>query len=231
MGSMSLGRVHEGPLPVVDSPLTTRSLFQNQDLRRQARHLFMAGIFVTEICETLDVSRDELGVLAFGADGTGQSPSCWAYQRLERPASSAVTYERVKPFLLKTVEARFINRVRASILALEESNTLLNMQDMSRAVDVVEKLDRITRLEEGKATEHIAQTRTTFTLRELERSRHVPVTVSSEVSPNGSAPSGCSGVDAGGTSGAGGDRDTGTEAQPEDCGVFTVRSIGADQVK
>lgn len=155
------------------STLTTaseRSLASNKELRRQARQLFFAGIYVTEIMEGLQLAdQAELMRYVMGEDGRGIDPQCWMYQRSQRPRSSAVTYERVKPFLLKSVEFKFLNRVRASIDAMEEKDELLAMADMERAVGIVERLDKITRLEEGKATEHIATTRTSYSLRDLAR--------------------------------------------------------------
>lgn len=161
--------------PSAGTPTTTgttvRSIMTNPSLRQQARHLFFANIYVTEIIDHLQLHPTDiqnLTLLAFGPDGSGTDPNCWAYKRNNRPKSSPTTYEKVKPLLLKETEYKLMNRVRASVDAMEETNQLLSLSDMDKAVNMIERLDKITRLEEGKATEHIA-TISSYSLRDIAR--------------------------------------------------------------
>lgn len=135
--------------------------------RKQAEQLYYAGIFVTDIVESLHIDISDLGREVFGPDGSGNHPECWAYKKLHRPLSSPITYEVVKPVLLKKVEFQIFNRVRASIDDMEQRDELLDMDEMNKAVSMIEKLDKITRLEEGKPTQHIESEHRTYTLREI----------------------------------------------------------------
>lgn len=139
-----------------------------------AKQLYFAGIFVTDICEELNICVNDLGREVFGADGTGNDPSCWASQKLYRPFSSPVTYEIVKPTLLKKVEFQILNRIRASVTDMEENDELFNIDECSKAMGMVERLDKITRLEEGKPTVHLASEHRTFTLREIVKRQEKP---------------------------------------------------------
>ena len=150
------------PVPAGLKPLTGK-------VREKARHLYYGGFFVTEIVETLDIDINELGLAVFGADGTGLSEDTWAYKKLHRPVASVVSYEKVKTLALRKPEAKLVQGITRRLEKMEDNNSFedMDMDDLSKAVSMVEKLDRIGRLEEGKATQHIAQERRTFSLREI----------------------------------------------------------------
>ena len=144
------------------------SLKESKELRDQARHMYYSGIFPTEIAEKLNVDINELGYYVFGADKTGDSPSCWFQRRLNNPSNSFITYERVKPYVLKSTEAKLMDRVHSSVdKMIEDKKVFENIGEIQTAVSTIEKIDKITRLEEGKATAHIQSSRKSFTLREI----------------------------------------------------------------
>lgn len=142
-------------------------LADNPELRRKAREMYYAGIYVTEIVEHLNLDLEELTRYVFGADGQGTAKDCWAFIKLHRPRSSAVTYERVKPFILKGLEFKLLNRIRASADEMEKDNRTLDIDEMNKAMSVVERLDKITRLEEGKATAIQEVNKKTYSLRDI----------------------------------------------------------------
>ena len=155
----------------LEPPAETASIVSNLKLRDQARQMYYSGIFVTEIVEALNLDINELHRFVFGKDGLGTAHNCWAHLKLHRPRSSAVTYEKVKPFILKSTEFKLLNRIRASVDDMETNDTLLDMDDMSKAMGMVERIDKITRLEEGKATAITETTKRTFTLRDIQDAR------------------------------------------------------------
>ena len=135
--------------------------------RTQAQQMYYSGFYVTEIVEHLNIDILELTELVFGKDGTGTNPHTWAYKRLNRPQESIVSYQAVKPLILRRAEAGLIERVTASVQDMKDKNTLMDVQDIDAATKTIERLDRITRLEEGKATQNIAIERKSYTLREI----------------------------------------------------------------
>ena len=130
-------------------------------------HMYYSNVYVTEIVEQLRLDISDLTQWVFGADGTGTSKQCWAYRKIHRPPSSAVSYEKVKPIIMKSTEFKLLNRIRASVDDMEKNSDTMDMDDMSKAMGIVERLDKITRLEEGKATAITETTRKTYTLRDI----------------------------------------------------------------
>lgn len=128
--------------------------------QEQARDMYFAGIYPSEISDELNVGFDLLGTYVFGMDGTGNDPKCWSYQLKERRNMGTValtgSYVRQKPHILKQAEAGMIKLVQDSVKAHNNDGKILEVNEINTVIAAVEKIDRITRLEEGKATEHKA---------------------------------------------------------------------------
>lgn len=155
------------------SPIQTFSLSADQKLLRRARDLYFADIYPTEICEQLNIDIEELGLYVFGADRTGQHPSCWMAQRALRPAASAITFERVKPVLLNRAQARLFKTVDRTVEEWDQSkHTFTDAKELKDATAALTELDKIQRLEEGKATEHRVNENRSFSLRDIVRMRN-----------------------------------------------------------
>ena len=152
----------DSPYPIQPLPLVGK-------LKEKAMHLYYQGIFPTEIIELLNIRFDDLALAVFGADRTGNHPDCWAYKKLCRPSVSIVSYEKVKSIALRKPEAKLVAGITRKLQQMEDNNAFVNMDmdDMSKAVSMIEKLDRVGRLEESKATQHIASERRTYSLREI----------------------------------------------------------------
>ena len=139
---------------------------------RTAQQFYFGGILPTDISETLDMDMEDLGYLCFGIDRTGRSPDTWHHQMLERPADSITTYTSVKPLLLKKSEMNLMKLINDSTEEMVEKDEKLDMDDMSKAVGMIEKMDKIGRLEEGKATENI-EISAGFSLRDIANGKQI----------------------------------------------------------
>lgn len=157
---------HMLPL-VIDNAPKCLALSKDDALQKKAMHMYFSGILAIEIAQYLNVEMSELSTYVYGEDGRGMHPNCWCYQMQSRPNVSVVSYQEVKPYVLKHTEALLIEKVRKSVDELHKDNIPLSMDDMDIATKMIERIDRITRLEEGKATEHVAIQHKTFSLREI----------------------------------------------------------------
>lgn len=125
------------------------------DRNTTARHMYYSGISVKDISEELDLPINELGLLIFGFDKTGNDPECWYRIKKDRNQNSFVTYRKVKGFLLSEAEAAIGQKVAISAVAISEDPAPLSLADTKIATEIMEKLDKMGRLERGEATEHV----------------------------------------------------------------------------
>lgn len=149
-----------------------KSLKENRELRNQAMAMYMSGEFYpTEICDRLLVDIEELGILVFGKDRTGTSKTCWKYLKDTGQVPKFVSvYEKIKPLYIKKTEKKIldtVNKVIDNIGDDEEKINDMDTKDLNNLVTAMEKIDKIGRLEEGKATTHTVTERTSYSLREI----------------------------------------------------------------
>lgn len=157
---------------MLDTLKTYRSLKDNNELRRQAMLMFFSGKFYpTEIASMLSVDINELGYYVFGKDKTGTSPSCWhnKLQTGDYPKFIEV-YEEIKTLYVKKTEKKLLDAINDTLDKLADNDEIqdFDTKDLANLVNSMEKIDKIGRLEEGKATSHTIQERPTFTLRDID---------------------------------------------------------------
>ena len=137
---------------------TVRKKIPKEKLTR-ARELYFAGIYPTEIAQALDIDMDDLGVLVFGEDAQGRAPSCWSQQRQQRLQDGALTnpseYKKVKSSYITQVESGMMRLLQESITEHLREGKKLSIFEIEKFTAAIERLDKINRLEEGLATEHI----------------------------------------------------------------------------
>ena len=149
-----------------------KSLKNNKDLRDQAMAMYMSGEFYpTEICDKLHLDINELGRYVFGADKTGTSTCCWKYKKDNGDIPKFISvYERIKPLYIKKTEKKLLDITNKLLDNLQEDeDKILDMdsKDLTNLISSMEKIDKMGRLEEGKATTHTVTERTTFSLRDV----------------------------------------------------------------
>jgi len=154
-------------------PQTTyKSLKDNPALKRQAELMYYSGGFLpTEICERLCVDIEELGKYVFGGDRSGTSTHCWRYKKDHGEAPKFLeVYEATKPMYIKKTEKKLldiVNEIVDAIGADREKILDMDSKDLSNFISSLEKIDKMGRLEEGKATSHVVNERETFSLRDI----------------------------------------------------------------
>ena len=135
----------------------------------QAKLMYFASIHPKDISQELKIPLDELGLYIFGKDKSGHSPDCWLQQKKEANKDNPISlyqYQAVKSHILTHIEAQLIAKMKQSAQHLLGDDEPLSLSELSTAINVVEKLDKITRLENGEATQHV-QITTGVTLRDI----------------------------------------------------------------
>jgi hypothetical protein len=152
-----------------DDLVAYKQLRGNKELIKEAQSMYYSNISPVEICSHLNIDINELGTYVFGEDGTGVKSNCWYVIRRDRQSrgdlSTVADYTVVKSFVIKRTEQKMLNKIEKAVdLVDEEDMGISGIRDL---VSSLEKIDRIGRLEDGKATEHVHQTRQTFSLRDI----------------------------------------------------------------
>jgi len=132
----------------------------------RAKQMYLGNVLPTDISEFLEIDITELGYLCFGLDRSGEHPNSWFHIKKTHPISSVYTYSVVKPVVLKQSEMMLVNLISNNLTRMTEEKKDLDMDELSKAAGMVEKLDKIVRLEEGKITENVEIT-AGFSLREI----------------------------------------------------------------
>lgn len=153
-----------------------KSLKENKDLRDQAMAMYMHDDFYpTEICDKLHIDIEELGLYVFGKKRDGLSKDCWKNLKDTGNVPKFISvYEKIKPMYIKKTEKKILDIANKLLdtfidedgIAADKINDM-DTKDLNNLVSAMEKVDKIGRLEEGKATAHTVTERKSFSLREI----------------------------------------------------------------
>jgi hypothetical protein len=131
-------------------------LCKDSRLRSTAFQMYMAGDDLADIAHKLNVSLEELSYYAYGESGSGKSKRCWSY--LSKSHSTLIgrlciadNRERIGETLtvaLETLRDQIAKRYKKD----QEEGTIASADDIQKLTDIVSKLDKIYRLDSGKAT-------------------------------------------------------------------------------
>ena len=145
------------------------SLRSNKSVRERAMMLYFSKKFSpTEICSSLNIQVEEFGLYVFGENRNGESKTCWKYLRETNKTYNYLdTYVAIKPDYIKKTEKRILDKMNDALDDIDESEDKLDTKDLGNLAATMEKMDKMGRLEEGKATSHVASERRTFTLRDI----------------------------------------------------------------
>lgn len=149
-----------------------------------AKQLYFNGLALTDISSHLSIPLSVLRQEAFGESDDATSPTCWhaLLQRYGATALDIETYSKYKPMVMKHAEANIMKKISQSAIELAEDEGSLDLAGIKTAVDIVEKIDKITRLEGGQATEHIGIDISALSMREIQEARRkiTPFTIEAE---------------------------------------------------
>lgn len=138
--------------------ISIQKLSRNQ--KEQIRYLYLANYEVTDIAEKLKIEAETVRFFVFGPDGTGNLASC-LYQIKKGMTSTAISGFLVsKADVLERTAGRASNILDRALGKLEldviSGETVLSMAEMKMLAGILLDLDKIVRLETGKATENIS---------------------------------------------------------------------------
>jgi len=119
---------------------------------KKARSMYLSNIDLTSISEELDMPISELRSAAFGHDETGLDPSCWYKQLQENKKTSLTQYTQIKSVILESIEADAIMGLSKHIKNLDTFFQEMSMTELKQYTDIVEKIQRMNRLEAGEST-------------------------------------------------------------------------------
>lgn len=135
-------------------------LSKDQKLKvEQARALFFAGYEVSDCAQIIDLPLDFVRTLVFGADQSGREQNCWYKLREAMGPASVAAFVHSKKDVLDRVTGTAANILSVSLDNLRNKvlsgEVVLNISELKQLSSIVVDMDKIVRLESGKATEII----------------------------------------------------------------------------
>lgn len=146
-----------------------KTLKGNKDLMIQAMSMYYSEEFYpTEIAEHLNIDINELGEYIFGRDKTGTTSSCWyAKKKNNNPQKFLSVYTSIKPMYIKKTESKLLTQINRALDDILESDAKMDTKALKELVDSMEKIDKIGRLEDGRATGHTISEVASFSLKDI----------------------------------------------------------------
>lgn len=113
-----------------------------------------------DICERLNITNETLRFYIFGEDGSGANEKCWFQIKKQLNPLSIATYIKDKIGVLDKTAGTALNilneslrRVQVNMLA--NPDEILSIDDMKKLAGIVLDMDKMVRLESGRATDII----------------------------------------------------------------------------
>lgn len=135
----------------------TLKKFSKKDYDK-AQLLYFSGRTVQEIALALSLDSDTLRFYIFGEDETGKDKSCWHYIKGQMNPTAMAIYLKDKCMILDQtagvaleVLSMGLSRLRQTMI--NDPDYVLDVDSMSKLSSIQVNLDKVARLETGKATE------------------------------------------------------------------------------
>lgn len=129
-------------------------------IRDQAKALYLSDYSIEDICAKLNLPIKHIETMIYGLSGDGTDPNSWMFQK-NRMTKASITgfvvnklavFDRING-LASTVLSKSMHTLLESLQG--NSSEPLDVSDMQKVADIIQKIDRISRLEEGEATDII----------------------------------------------------------------------------
>jgi hypothetical protein len=122
--------------------------------------MFLGDYELLDICEKLDIDIKTLRFYVFGENGNGSNEDCWLSIKKRLNPISVATYIKDKIIVLDKTAGMAMNILnenlrRIQTTMLEDSSYILTIDDTKKLAGIVVDMDKIVRLESGKATDII----------------------------------------------------------------------------
>ena len=146
------------------------NLIISDDILKKAKIMYFHGYSADEIVGKLNIPYNTVSEWIFGKDGRGESPSCWAVVKAKASEASIISYviDKQGVFDRTTSVAH-----RCVTMMLEQYSKKVANEEVDFTVDEIRKMasivvdmDKVARLESGKATS-IIDTTTGLSAKEL----------------------------------------------------------------
>jgi len=121
---------------------------------------YLADYHLEDISQILNINIDTVRFYVFGESGSGSNESCW-FQIKKKLGSTAVsTFVKDKIGVLDKTAGTALNLVNENLKRLEaqmheDTSFTLSIDDTRKLASIVVDMDKLVRLESGKATDII----------------------------------------------------------------------------
>ena len=131
--------------------------------------MYFSDFTPTDIEGHLSIPLNQIRSIIFGEDQTGNDPLCLFQLKRDMEdegKTSVKIYERMKDSIILSAEASLIRSINRSIHNLAGKDSM-ELDDITKAVTMYEKIHKIRRLEQGEVTEVIGVDTSGFSMREI----------------------------------------------------------------
>lgn len=136
------------------------ALLESKELKQKAEALFFSTDYSpVKIASLTGCEVEGVRSWIFGPDGIDytKNKDCWFYKKeILGIGASIAKYRQVEPILIASAKAQSLDILSKQIdltsKSLSESSTVLDMDQLKKLSDIYEKIDKIDRLEQGRAT-------------------------------------------------------------------------------
>ena len=127
----------------------------SQEVRERAKMMYLAQYSLEEIVIKLNINLNVLKEWVFGKDGKGTSASCWNVVRSQVSDCSITAYILSKQDVFERTTGLALNCLTKALEGLNKrvnEGQELDVDEIHKISSVIEKMDKINRLEAGRAT-------------------------------------------------------------------------------
>lgn len=120
--------------------------------------MYFGDYEMVDICEKLNLDMDTVRFYVFGENGAGSNEYCWFQLKKQLNPVSVATYIKDKIIVLDKTAGMAMNILNENLRRIQEnmlgdSSFVLTIDDTKKLAGIVVDMDKIVRLESGKATD------------------------------------------------------------------------------
>lgn len=128
--------------------------------KERARMMYFGDYDLVDIAESLNIDVNTVRFYVFGENGSGSNEHCWFQLKKQLNPTSVATYIKDKIGVLDKTAGVAMNIINENLRRvqnqmLEYSSFTLSIDDTKKLAGIVVDMDKIVRLESGKATDII----------------------------------------------------------------------------
>jgi hypothetical protein len=122
--------------------------------------MYFSDYDLIDISEKLNINLDTVRFYVFGENGSGSNEHCWFQLKKQLNPTSVATYIKDKIIVLDKTAGLALNILNENLRRvqnqlLDDDSFTLSIDDTKKLAGIVVDMDKIVRLESGKATDII----------------------------------------------------------------------------